>query len=37
MLLEHVWNSFFEGLTNVVGVHVNAMHGNGDRVSLPKN
>jgi two-component system OmpR family response regulator len=31
MILEHVWNSSFEGLTNVVDVYINALRGKVDR------
>lgn len=31
MILEHVWNSSFEGLTNVVDVYISALRGKVDR------
>jgi two-component system, OmpR family, response regulator len=31
MILEHVWNSSFEGLTNVVDVYINALRNKVDR------
>jgi DNA-binding response OmpR family regulator len=31
MILEHVWNSSFEGLTNVVDVYINALRSKVDR------
>jgi len=31
MILEHVWNSSFEGLTNVVDVSINALRNKVDR------
>jgi two-component system, OmpR family, response regulator len=31
MILEHVWNSSFEGLTNVVDVHISALRNKVDR------
>jgi two-component system, OmpR family, response regulator len=31
MILEHVWNSSFEGLTNVVDVHISALRSKVDR------
>jgi DNA-binding winged helix-turn-helix (wHTH) protein len=31
MILEHVWNSSFEGLTNVVDVYISALRSKLDR------
>jgi DNA-binding winged helix-turn-helix (wHTH) protein len=31
MILEHVWNSSFEGLTNVVDVYISALRSKVDR------
>jgi DNA-binding winged helix-turn-helix (wHTH) protein len=31
MILEHVWNSSFEGLTNVVDVYISALRNKVDR------
>ena len=31
MILEHVWNASFEGLTNVVDVYINALRNKVDR------
>ena len=31
MILEHVWNTSFEGLTNVVDVYINALRSKVDR------
>jgi DNA-binding response OmpR family regulator len=31
MILEHVWNSSFEGLTNVVDVYISALRSKIDR------
>jgi DNA-binding response OmpR family regulator len=31
MILEHVWNSSFEGLTNVVDVYISSLRSKVDR------